>query len=243
MNTSELDHTVPELGPGVYEHWRATTLGSITERIEQDVVLGHVGDVRGRRALDIGCGDGVLAIELAKRGAAVVGLDADQAMLDAAHRRCQEAKADVTLCLGRAEQLPFDDDSFDLVVAVTILCFVPQAEQTFAEIGRVLRPGGLLVIGELGKWSTWAARRRIKAWFGSPIWRAGHVRTPRELKRLARAGGLIPRGVQGAVFYPHSDFAARHLHRLDPWLSARTTLGAAFLTLTATRPAVSASPH
>jgi ubiquinone/menaquinone biosynthesis C-methylase UbiE len=204
--------------------------------VEQELVLDLVGDVRECQVLDIGCGDGILAVELHKRGADVVGLDASQPMLDAAERRTQAEHADLTLCLGRAEALPFDDASFDVVVAVTILCFVPHAAQSFAEIGRVLRPGGRLVIGELGKWSTWAARRRIKAWLGSRMWQAGHFRTVRELKHLAQFGGLIPQVVQGAIYYPHSDFAARHLQRFEPWLNAHTTFGAAFLTLSAVKP-------
>jgi ubiquinone/menaquinone biosynthesis C-methylase UbiE len=226
---------VPDLGPDVYERWRSSDLGRITEQLEYRQVLNLLGNVSGCRVLDIGCGDGLLAAELQKSAAEVVALDASQAMLEAAQQRARNEHVRLTLCRGRAEELPFSDASFDIVVAVTILCFVPQAQQTLSEIGRVLKPGGRLVIGELGRWSTWAARRRIKAWLGSPMWRAGRFRTPGELRRLARAGGLTPDDVLGAVFYPHSNVAARHLQRLDPWLSARTTFGAAFLILCATK--------
>lgn len=227
---------VPYLGPEVYVRWRASELGAITERLEQDLVLELVGDVAGCRVLDIGCGDGVLAVTLRQRGAAaVVGLDASESMLDAAKMRASEQDVDVALCLGHAENLPFADQSFDVVVAVTILCFVAEAEQTFAEIGRVLRPGGRLVIGELGKWSTWAVRRRIKGWLGSPLWRHGRFRTARELKRLARVGGMMPVEVRGAIYYPHSGSAARRLARFDTWLGKRLKTGAAFLALSAVK--------
>ena len=142
----------------------------------------------------------------------------------------------ISLCVGRAEALPFADGAFDLVVAVTTLCFVDKGDRMFAEIGRALRPGGRLVIGELGKFSTWAARRRVKAWLGSPLWRHGRFRTPRELQRLASSSGLAPGPVQGAIYYPHANWAARRLASLDRWFSARCTFGAAFLVLAAEKP-------
>ena len=64
---------------------------------------------------------------------------------------------------------------------MTVLCFVQDAAPVFAEIIRVLRPSGKLMIGELGKWSSWAAARRIRAWLGSLLWRRGRFRTATEL--------------------------------------------------------------
>ncbi|MEZ5558190.1 MAG: class I SAM-dependent methyltransferase [Pseudomonadales bacterium] len=225
--------SVPLLGPQHYARWRASALGEVTEALEQGLLLELLGDVSGQRVLEIGCGDGAFAATLSGRGARVVALDASAAMLDAARAR---GVHEMLLCQGCAERLPFARDSFDVVVASTILCFVQAAEQTFAEIGRVLRPGGRVVIGELGRWSTWALARRVRGWLGSPLWRHGRFRTPRELRRLAAAGGLETRTVRGAVFYPRVAFAARLLQRLDPWLGRRITAGAAFLVLVAVKP-------
>ena len=227
---------IPYLGPEVYQRWRDSELGAITEKLEHELILKLVGDVSGARVLDIGCGDGMLAVLLSKRGANVVGFDASQAMLEAARERASEQQVDIEFSLGRAERLPFADDSFDVVVAVTVLCFVADAEQTFKEIGRVLKPGGRLVIGELGKWSMWAVRRRIKAWCGSGLWRFGHFRAARELQRLTRFGGLIPSKVHGAIYYPPNRYGARWLFRYDPWFARRSTLGAAFLAVSAVKP-------
>ncbi len=231
-----MSRTPGRFGPNLYDRWRHSEVGVITDRLEQNLILQLVGPVSGRRVLDIGCGDGELALALQQRGATVVGLDASPPMLEAARARASMQQADLALCLGRAERLPFADESFDVVVAVTILCFVPAAEATFAEIGRVLRPGGRLVIGELGRWSTWSAARRCRGWLGSALWRSARFRTSQELRRLARAGGLTPVEVRGAIYYPRWKWAARHLARFETWLGSRTTIGAAFLALAAVKP-------
>src|SRR6516165_11556160 len=139
--------------------------------------------------------------------------------------------------VGEAASIPFDLERFDVVVAVTILCFVANAAPVFREIARVLRPGGILVIGELGKWSTWAAARRVGAWFGSPLWRRGRFRTASELRSLANDAGFVPAVVHGSIYYPRWRWATRLLAPYDAALSRVTTFGAAFLALTSVKPA------
>ena len=74
MNGREQACDLPDLGPGAYARWRASELGTITERLERDLILELVGDVRGRKVLDVGCGDGELALVHTKRGAIVTGI-------------------------------------------------------------------------------------------------------------------------------------------------------------------------
>ena len=235
MNTSEPACAIPDLGPNVYARWRASEIGAITERLERQLILELVGDVSGCRVLDVGCGDGEFAVELTKRGATVVGIDASAEMIDAAKSRSKLQNADIDFQVAMAEHLPFPAGQFDVVTAITILCFVDDAAPVFREIARVLRPGGRLVIGELGKWSTWAAERRIRAWFGSALWQRGRFRAPRELRQFACAAGLMPELVRGAIYYPRWPLAARWMARFDGRIGRHTTLGAAFLALSATK--------
>lgn len=219
------------VGPAAYAAWRATVLGSITESIEQRLILELAGEVRGLRALDAGSGDGALACLIAQRGAEVVGIDVDPAMVAVARVRAAKAGLNVTLLEGRLERLPFGDETFDLVVAVTVLCFAPDGGAAVRELARVLKPGGRLVIGELGRCSSWAARRRICGWLGSQTWAAAHFRTGGDLKALVAQTGLYVGAIQGAVYYPPVGVLARVLAPTDGWLGRLTTFGAAFIAI------------
>lgn len=157
-------------------------------------------------------------------------------MVVAANGRAAAAGADVTFETGDAEALPFETGTFDVALAVTVLCFVGDAARAIDEMARVLKPGGLLVIGELGRWSSWAALRRIRSWLGSPVWRRARFRSARDLRRLAAGAGLIGVSVTGAIFYPPCATAARLAGRVDARLGRRMTAGAAFLALAATKP-------
>jgi SAM-dependent methyltransferase len=157
-------------------------------------------------------------------------------MIESACARAAREKVSIDFRVAAAQQTPFRANQFDIVVAVTILCFVKDPAPVFEEIARVLRPGGRLVIGELGKWSSWAAGRRIRAWLGSPLWRKGYFRTNRELRALARRAGLEPVHVRGAVYYPRLGLAARLFSPWDRFLGRLTTVGAAFIALEAVKP-------
>jgi ubiquinone biosynthesis O-methyltransferase len=204
--------------------------------LEDRLLLDLIADPKDRDLLDVGCGDGTLAISLSDCGAKVVGVDPSQAMVEAATEQAASANADVSFHLARAERLPFKPDQFDLVLAKTILCFVDDATRVFAEMTRVLRPGGRLVIGELGKWSLWAVQRYIRSRYGSSLWRRAHFWTAFELRSLAENSGLKVTDVRGAIYYPRSRLAARLLCRFDCKLGHSTTVGAAFIAVSATKP-------
>ncbi len=225
--------TEAAVAAGTYARWRATALGGITERVETRVVFELAGPLKGKRVLDVGTGDGTYAIEAAERGAIVTALDLEQEMLDAAHARAVSRGVEVTLQQGRAEQLPFEDASFDVVVAVTVLCFVPDAQRAVREMARVLTPGGRVVLGELGRFSVWAAERRVRGWLGASTWRRAQFWSRGELAALAQGAGLHAANVRGSVFFPPSSLAARLVAPVEPLLTRLHAPGAAFLALAA----------
>jgi 2-polyprenyl-3-methyl-5-hydroxy-6-metoxy-1,4-benzoquinol methylase len=219
-----------------YAGWRSSRLGQVTDTLEQQLLSEMLGSITGKTLLDVGCGDGALASELARRGAIVTGLDPAPAMIAAARRRSETAGTQPRYIEGRAEILPFEDATFDRVVAVALLCFVGDADEPVAEMARVLKPGGRLIIGELGRWSLWAAYRRIRGWMGNPTWRMVTFRTARELRSLVRAAGLDVVQIRGAIYYPPCSLAAQILAPIDLQLGRNSTIGAAFVAVSATKP-------
>lgn len=224
------------LGPEVYARWRATTLGTVTEALEQRCILTLVGSVDGQRVLDLGCGDGLLVATLASQRAQAVGIDVDHAALQAAiSRPVVPGLHDAHFVEGRIERLPFPDGTFDVVTAVTVLCLVADRSTALQEAARVLRPGGRLIIGDPGRWSAWAVRRRIKAWLGSRLWCSAHFWTAADLSSLIEQAGFSVEMIRGSVYYPPLGILARVLAPLDRWLGAMTTIGAAFIAVAATK--------
>lgn len=105
------------------------------------------------RVLDLACGTGDLALAILARhpDAELVGLDPSRAMLDIAGDKAARRGARLALEVGIAEELPFDDASFDGVSIAFGLRNVPDRARALGEMARVTRPGGRVVVLELGE--------------------------------------------------------------------------------------------
>jgi malonyl-CoA O-methyltransferase len=104
-----------------------------------------------RRALDLGCGTGLALDDLVRRyrGATVIGLDFAEGMLERARRRGHWLRRPHLVCADM-ESLPLADDSVDLVFSNATLQWANGLDTVFAELMRVLRPGGLLMFSTFG---------------------------------------------------------------------------------------------
>ena len=102
-----------------------------------------------KTALDVGCGDGRFCRMMAEHVPEVTGLDPTEALLEEAR-----AFGHARYVKGVAEQLPFADQSFDLVVSDLSLIDIPDIKAAYGEFTRVLRSGGTLLIANLNSWIT-----------------------------------------------------------------------------------------
>lgn len=138
------------MGDGYREHAEDSPYNAHYDR---PAVLAALGPVAGRRVLDAGCGPGLYAAALLSGGAEVVGFDASSAMVDLARTRLG-TQAHIDLAeLGAA--LPYADQSFDLAVCALAIHYVKDRPAAFAELHRVLRPGGALVVSTHHPTSDW----------------------------------------------------------------------------------------
>jgi SAM-dependent methyltransferase len=97
---------------------------------------------RGLRVLEIGVGMGADYLEWLKAGAKATGVDLSAASIERARHRCQQAGYQPDLRVGDAEQLPFPDNSFDVVYSYGVMHHSPNTRQCVREAFRVLKPGG-----------------------------------------------------------------------------------------------------
>jgi 2-polyprenyl-6-hydroxyphenyl methylase/3-demethylubiquinone-9 3-methyltransferase len=103
-------------------------------------------DVAGRQLLDVATGSGNLALEAARAGATVTGIDLVPELIDVARARAADAGLDIEWLVGDAEALPLADDSYDVTTSIVGVQFAPRSRVVADELIRVTRPGGTIVL-------------------------------------------------------------------------------------------------
>src|SRR3954451_8002782 len=166
---------------------------------------GSLAAAPGERVVDVGCGPGFFCAELAEEvgdSGFVLGLDMSAAMLALAADRCA-GRGNVELREADAGSLPVDDGSFDAALCGQVLEYVPDATASLAEMRRILRPGGRVVVWDVD-WATIsihsddpALTERVLSGWDEHL---THRSLPRTLPSRLRAAGFENVGMQGHVF-------------------------------------------
>ncbi len=162
----------------------------------------------GRRArvLDVGCGAGFLANELARLGHEVTGVDASPRSLAAARRH--DATGSVRYVQGDALDLPFDDGAFDVVCAMDFLEHVDDPKRVIGQASRVLAPGGQFFFHTFNRnWLAWLIVIKGVEWFVHNTPHDMHVLRlflkPREVRAMCEEHRMTVsalRGLQPVLF-------------------------------------------
>lgn len=157
------------------------------------------------RIIDVGCGPGFFVAELLEEvgpEGSVLGVDTADAMLGMAAKRC-EGHANASFAKADATSLPAADGSFNAAVTVQVMEYVPDVGAALAEIHRVLRPGGRVVVWDVDwstlSWYTTDAERmeRAKDAYDRHL---THPALPQRLTALLRAAGFDGVQMEGHVF-------------------------------------------
>jgi ubiquinone/menaquinone biosynthesis C-methylase UbiE len=135
----------------------------------------------GQALLDAGCGSGQLLRLAAAAGATVSGLDASAALLGVARGQLPDAD----LRTGDIGELPYDDSGFDVVTAFNAIQYAADPKTAVAELARVTRPGGRVLIGVWAATTGWPATRRGHVRRTSARWRSSRRTHPRRGPRCS----------------------------------------------------------
>ena len=147
------DLSVYETFAGVWwngsQRWLRILQGLVVPRLKW--FGDRVGDWQGKSVLDLGCGGGFMAEALAARGAQVVAVDPSEAAISIAKHHAALNEYCIDYRVGVGENLPVASKRFDCVVCVDVLEHVDDVDSVLKEIGRVLKPGGLLLFDTINR--------------------------------------------------------------------------------------------
>lgn len=136
------------LKQGMKAAWSAGDFGQVAKYTADEgvIFIGRLPIRAGMDVLDVACGTGNLAIPAARAGASLSGVDIAENLIVQARERAAAENLQADFRVGDAEQLPFADASFDVVVSMYGAMFAPRPEVVAAELARVCRPGGMIAM-------------------------------------------------------------------------------------------------
>ena len=188
-----------KIDPAQYDAWYGTAFGSLCHRLEKDALFSLASFKPDDKVLDAGCGTGVYLEELLRLGLDVTGVDEDENILKyAANSRGRGS----TLIKAALQDLPFESSSFDKVISVCTLEFVDKPLLALAELSRVIKKDGILLLGFLNKNSPWAKLRIEKGKETNSVWQGAKFYCLSDIAGIAFKAGLRMTGFKGAVYFP-----------------------------------------
>ncbi len=143
---------------GSYDSWYGTEFGRYADDLEKRLIIQFARPKKGEKVLDVGCGTGTYGSEFSKMGLEVTCLDMSKRMLNIAKTKSKN----IDTILGNVEDMPFEDNTFDLIVGITLIEFLPKPEKAIREMRRVLKDDGRIILGVLNRFSLFALHERIR---------------------------------------------------------------------------------
>ena len=169
--------------PDQYDQWFRTPMGGLIKDYESALRLNMLTPKPKDRILDAGCGTGVFTRDFLLSGAQVTGVELSLPMLLRSQRKLEDYP--FIGVQGDIRRLPFKDDSFDHAVSITAIEFIKDAAGAVAELFRVTRSGGVVLVATLNRLSSWSTRRKAAGEKGHPLFQHAFFRSPEELQALS----------------------------------------------------------
>lgn len=146
--TTEMAPEMEALKAKLKATWMSGDYGYFAKYLEPGAldILSRISIEPGMRILDVACGAGQISIPMARLGAKVTGIDIATNLIEQARARAQTENLDAHFDEGDAEMLPYEAGSFDLVISLIGAMFTPRPDLVAAELKRVCRPGGRIIM-------------------------------------------------------------------------------------------------
>jgi ubiquinone/menaquinone biosynthesis C-methylase UbiE len=192
--------------------WRRELLAGKEERGNLQTNLGFLTLTNvlkpGDKVLEIGCGIGSVVFELSKQGHDITGTDISSEAIAYGLKKY----GDIRLEVQAAETLPYEDESFDVVLSFDLFEHIAQIDRHVGEVRRVLRPGGAYLLQTPNKYSN-AIYETL--WTRSLQWRRYHpsLHSPGQLRQRFAKHGFETRFIK---MNPISEFTRKKLKKLGP---------------------------
>ncbi|MBW1997701.1 MAG: class I SAM-dependent methyltransferase [Deltaproteobacteria bacterium] len=172
----------------LYRSWSRSRYGKAIDKMVEDCIYALLDPRPGERLLDIGCGDGNHLLLFSRLGLDISGIDASAYMIDRARERLGRK---CTLRIASAEDLPFDDNEFDIAVLINTLEFLDKPIEALMEAGRVARRR--VFVGVFNSLSWFAVDKRARGCFSRSLFSSVRFYNLWELKScMVRAFGEVP---------------------------------------------------
>lgn len=169
-----------------YDKWYQSHKGAFIDEIETELIFSMLNVKDGMRILDAGCGTGNFSIKLAEKGAAVTAIDISKNMMAVAEQKArQHLDAKIDFRQMDIKKLEFADNTFDAILSVATFGFIDKPQEAYAELYRVLKPGGQLLIATICRDSHWGEFYYRKSQTDSnSVFRFAELKTCKELENL-----------------------------------------------------------
>lgn len=177
-----------------YDKWYETPPGQQIDEWEKRLFLPHLKKLKTKNILEIGAGTGHWTSFLADHNFSVTGIDIAGKMLEQAK---QKNIPNATFIEASAEDLPFENQSIDNIVAITSLEFVNDRDKAIEEIYRVLKPNGYFIIGGLNALGSLQPERQ-----NDPVFKKAQFFTPKSLYKILEKFGTPT--IEGCVYMPNT---------------------------------------
>lgn len=163
------------------------------DSFEQGNLWPLMGEVTGKKVLDVGAGTGRLSVPLFQRGADVTALDINEQMLKVLSKKAPR----IPTIIGDAEDLPFPEGTFDLVVSTFLIVHLKDPMRFFDEVYRVLKDGGRFIVTNINQKNSPIIKTRI-----GEIIIESYYHHPEQIKAILE---LLAFGIEQEVFVKEGD--------------------------------------